>query len=337
MSQEHQTEVERTMAELNFFDAVKRALREEMANDDRVMCIGEDIRSHGGPYGTTKGLMELYGEKRVIDTPIIESAFFDAAVGLSLMGWRPVVDLMAADFITLCVDQVIHGASHYPFMFDVQIPLTIRGPIGGGLRFTASQEKSLEAMIANFPGLIIVYPSSALDAYGLLKSAIRSNDPCIVFEHKLLYFYSVSDEFPEDEFTIPLGEAAVKRTGTDLTIVSWGWPVRESVKAAEVLSETEGIEVEVVDLRTLRPMDRATILESVKKTNRAMVVTEAHRFGSIGAEVAATIQEFGFDDLDAPVARLGAPEYPIPFSAPIQDAYLMTADKILQTIKELLV
>ncbi len=337
MNQVEQSEVSGTMVELNFFEAIKRALREEMANDDRVMCIGEDIGLHGGPYGTTKGLIELYGENRIIDTPIIESAFFDMAIGLSLTGWRPIVDLMVADFITLCVDQVIHGASHYPFMFGVDIPLTIRGPIGGGLRFTASQEKSLEAMIANFPGLILVYPSSALDAYGLLKSAIRSDDPCIFFEHKLLYFYSVSDEFPEDEFTIPLGEAAVKRPGTDLTIVTWGWPVRESITAAEVLSETEGIEVEVVDLRTLRPMDRATLIESVKKTNRAMVVTEAHRFGSMGAEVAATIQEFAFDYLDAPIARLGAPEYPIAFSAPIQDAYLISTDKIVRAIKEWLV
>jgi pyruvate/2-oxoglutarate/acetoin dehydrogenase E1 component len=322
------------MAELNYFQAIKKALSEEMARDRRVMVIGEDIGKHGGPYGTTQGLIELYGVDRVIDTPITESAFFDMALGLALMGFRPIVDLMVADFITLCVDQVIHGASHYPFMFGQKVPLTLRGPIGGGLRFTASQEKSLESLITNFPGLVIVYPSSALDAYGLLKSAIRLDDPVIVFEHKLLYFYSVTDEFPESEFTVPIGKAAVKREGTDLTVVSWGWPVRETLKAADVLSASDGVEIEVIDLRTIRPLDRETILESVRKTNRAMVIHEAHRFAGFGAEVAATIQEFAFEDLDAPVYRMGAPEFPIAFSAPIQDAYLITAEKIVAAIRE---
>lgn len=322
--------------QLTYFEAIRRALREEMARDPAVLVIGEDVGAHGGPYGTTKGLAEEFGANRVIETPIIESALFDMGLGLALTGHRPLVDLMVADFITLCTDQVIHGASHYPFMFDVKVPLTVRGPIGGGLRFTASQEKSLEAMLTNFPGLTIVYPSSAPDAYGLLKSALRSDDPVVVFEHKLLYFYSVSGEIPEDpeQGLVPIGKAAVKRSGTDLTIVAWGWPVRESLKAAEELAATDGIDVEVLDLRTIRPLDREAILASVRRTNRAMVVQEAPRFSGFGAEVAATIQEYAFDDLDAPVLRLGAPEFPIAFSAPIQDAYLITADKITDFVRQ---
>jgi pyruvate/2-oxoglutarate/acetoin dehydrogenase E1 component len=321
------------MPEATYFEAVRRALHEELAHDDSVVVIGEDIGKHGGPYGTTAGLVEKFGENRVIDTPIIESGFFDMAMGLSLTGFRPIVDLMVADFITLCADQVIHGASHYPFMFGTPIPLTIRGPIGGGLRFTASQEKSLESMLLNFPGLQMVYPSSAADAYGLIKSAVRSNDPTIVFEHKLLYFYSITGDLPVEEATVPIGSAAVRRPGSDLTVVTWGWPVRESEKAAEILSEEDGFEVEVVDLRTLRPLDRATIVESVKKTSRAVVIHEAHRFGGFGGEVAATIQEFAFDYLDAPVLRICAPEFPVAFSAPIQDAYLVTADKIVAELR----
>lgn len=320
---------------VSYFEAIRRALREEMENDPAVVVLGEDVGAHGGPYGTTKGLVEEFGANRVIDTPIIESTLFDMGLGLALTGHRPLVDLMVADFITLCTDQVIHGASHYPFMFDVKVPLTIRGPIGGGLRFTASQEKSLEALLTNFPGLTIVYPSSASDAYGLLKSALRSDDPVIVFEHKLLYFYSVSGEIPDDpeDGLVPIGTAEIKRPGTDLTIVAWGWPVRESLKAAEELAASDGIDIEVLDLRTIRPLDRAAILESVRRTNRAMIVQEAPRFSGFGAEVAATIQEFAFDDLDAPILRLGAPEFPIAFSAPIQDAYLITSDKITDFVR----
>jgi acetoin:2,6-dichlorophenolindophenol oxidoreductase subunit beta len=321
---------------LTYFEAIRRALREEMENDQSVLVIGEDVGAHGGPYGTTKGLMEEFGPDRVIDTPIIESALFDFGIGLALTGRRPLVDLMVADFITLCTDQVIHGASHYPFMFDVKLPITIRGPIGGGLRFTASQEKSLEALLTNFPGLTIVYPSSAPDAYGLLKSAIRSDDPVVLFEHKLLYFYSIEDEIPEDpeEGLVPIGKAHVKRCGTDLTIVAWGWPVRESVKAAEELAHTDGLDIEVLDLRTIRPLDREAVLASVRRTNRVLVVQEAPRFSGFGAEVAATIQEYAFDDLDGPVLRMGAPEFPIAFSAPIQDAYLITADKIVDFVRK---
>lgn len=322
--------------QVTYFEAIRRALRDEMAYDPALVVIGEDVGAHGGPYGTTKGLVEEFGADRVIDTPIIESGFFDFGLGLALTGYRPLVDLMVADFITLCTDQVIHGASHYPFMFDVKIPITVRGPIGGGLRFTASQEKSLEALLTNFPGLTIVYPSSAADAYGLLKSSLRSDDPVVLFEHKLLYFYSISGEIPDDPAAglVPIGQAAVRRAGTDLTIVSWGWPVRESLKAAEELSAADGIDIEVIDLRTLRPLDRQSIVDSVRKTNRLLVVQEAPRFSGFAAEVAATAQEYAFDYLDAPVLRLGAPEFPIAFSAPIQDEYLITADKISDFIRE---
>jgi pyruvate/2-oxoglutarate/acetoin dehydrogenase E1 component len=322
--------------EITYFEAIKRALRDEMALDPSIVVIGEDVGEHGGPYGTTAGLVEKFGQDRVIDTPIIESGFFDFALGMALMGYRPLVDLMVADFITLCADQVIHGASHYPFMFDVRVPLTIRGPIGGGLRFTASQEKSLEAMLTNFPGLTIVYPSNAADAYGLLKSALRSDDPVIVFEHKLLYFYSVTGEVPDDPAAglVPIGQAAVRRPGTDLTIIAWGWPVRESVKAAAELAATDGIDIEIIDLRTIRPLDRATIVESVRRTNRALIVQEAPRFSGFAAEIAATLQEYAFDDLDGPVLRLGAPEFPIAFSAPIQDEYLITSDTIVGFVRK---
>lgn len=322
------------MSELSFMQAIRRALAEEFERDDRVVMIGEDIAHHGGPYGTSKGLVERFGPDRLIETPIIESAFFDAAVGMALSGLRPIADFMTADNMMLCVDQIVHAASHFPTLFDISMPLVARAPIGGGLRFAPSHEKSVEMMFLNFPGLKVVYPGTAYDCYGLLKSAVRDDNPVLFFEHKMLYFYSVKSEIPDDEVLLPLGRAEVKRQGRDVTIVTWGWMVLRSLTAAERLA-ADGIEVEVVDLRTLRPLDRAAICESIAKTHRCLVVQEAPKFAGFGAEVSATIMEYAFDELDAPVARLAAPEIPLVYSPSIQDAYLVDEEQIEAAIRKL--
>ena len=323
------------MREYDFLHAIRQALREEMRRDPNVFLIGEDIARHGGPYGTTQTLVEEFGEERLVETPIIEAGFFAAAVGAAMMGMRPVPELMTADNITLCLDQLVHAASHYHYLVGVPIPLTLRGPIGGGLRFAASHEKSLEAYILNVPGLKVVYPATPYDAYGLLKTSIRDNNAVVFFEHKMIYYLGYTSQLPDEEFTIPMGVADRKREGRDLTIITWGWMVHRSLAAAEMLSREDGIEAEVLDLRTLNPLDREAIIAAVKRTNKVAIVHEAPKTGGFGGELTALIQEQAFDYLDAPVLRVAAPDIPIGFSPTLQDFFLPDEQKIAAAVRQL--
>jgi pyruvate dehydrogenase E1 component beta subunit len=319
---------------LTYFQAVRLALKEEMELDPSVFLMGEDIRF--SIFGPTKDLHLEVDEARVLDTPISESAFVGAAVGAAITGMRPVVEIMFADFITVCMDQVINQAAKIRFMTggQVKVPLVIRAP-GGYLSSSAAQHsQSLEALFLHVPGLKICLPSNPVDAKGLLKSAIRDDDPVLFFEHKALYFSSA--EVPLDpQFTVPLGEAAVVREGGDVTVFAVSGMVSSALSAANTLAR-EGIEVELIDPRTLVPLDRGTLLESVRKTGRLVTVEEGCLTGGVGAEIAALVSSQAWDHLKGPVVRVASKDQPIPFSPVLEEACAPTAQDIAAAVRECL-
>lgn len=324
------------MTTLTYSQALREALREEMRRDETVFLLGEDIGIHGGAFGVTKGLIEEFGAERVIDTPISEQAIVGSAVGAALAGRRPVAEIMYMDFITLAMDQLVNQAAkmHYMFGGKATVPLVVRTPAGGVGRGNAAQHmQSLEAWFCHVPGLKVVMPSTPADAKGLLRSAIRDNNPVVFVEHKLLY--ATKGEVPDGEYTTPLGRAEVKRRGENVTVIATSRMVLYCLEAAERLS-SEGVSVEVVDPRTLVPLDIETIVESVKRTHLAIVVHEAVRRGGFGAEVAAQIQELAFDWLDAPVVRICGEDVPIPFSKTLEAAAIPDPDRIAAGIRTLL-
>lgn len=320
--------------ELTYAEAIREALREEMQRDSSIFLIGEDIGVYGGAFGVTQGLLEEFGAERVIDTPISEAAIAGAAVGASLLGMRPVAEIMFFDFMTLCADQIVNQAAKIRFMFGgkAKVSIVIRSPVGSGTGAAGHHSGSLESWFTHVPGLKVVAPATPYDAKGLLKASIRDDNPVIFVEHKLLY--RIRGPVPEEEYLVPLGVGAVKRKGKDLTIVAYSIMVRRSLEAAEVLAR-EGIEVEVIDVRTLRPLDEETILASVRKTNRALVVYEPPRFGAFGAEIAALISEKAFDCLDAPVMRLGGLEMPPPYNPRLEKRTVPQVEDIVATCREL--
>jgi pyruvate dehydrogenase E1 component beta subunit len=325
------------MRELNFMEAIREALREELRRDDKVYMQGEDIGLFGGCFGVTAGLQEEFGPERVMDTPISEAAILGTSVGAAIMGLRPVPEIMFADFLAVCFDQLYNQAPKLKYMSngEIRIPLTLRTSCGAGIQAAAQHSQTLEALCVHCPGLKVVYPSTAQDAYGLLKSAIRDDDPVVFFEQKLLYFIGEKEELPDEEFTIPLGKADVKREGDDVTIVAYGLMTGRALTAAEQL-QAEGISAEVVDPRTLSPLDTETIVDSVKKTHRVVITHEAPKTGGFGAEVAALLAEEAFDYLDAPIVRVAAPDIPIPFSPPMEDFYIPSVDRIVEAAKGLM-
>jgi pyruvate dehydrogenase E1 component beta subunit len=306
-----------------------------MREDETVFCAGEDIGAFGGVFGTYNGLQKEFGEQRVVDTPISEQAIIGLGVGSAVTGLRPIVDIMFMDFICVAMDQIVNQAAKIKYMFggSATVPLTITTAGGGGLSAAAQHSQSLEAILCHVPGLKVVYPSNPYDMKGLMVSCIREDNPTVMVKNKRLL--GMSGPVPEDLYTVPLGQAKVLRPGDDLTIVTYGRMVPEVQKAAETLAG-EGIGVEIIDPRTLQPFDIDTVVTSVRKTNRAMVVHEAVRFGGIGAEIAAQIQEDAFDYLDAPVARVGAPFSPVPFSPVLEAAYFPSAKSITDAARELL-
>jgi len=318
-------------------EAIREALREELRRDEKVYLLGEDIGKFGGCFGVTAGLLEEFGPDRVMDTPISEAAILGTSVGAAIMGWRPVPEIMFADFLTVCFDQLYNQAPKLKYMSngEIRVPLTIRTACGAGIRGAAQHSQSLEALCVHCPGLKVVYPGTAYDAYGLLKSSIRDDEPVIFFEHKLLYFIAAKEQLPDEEFTIPLGKADVKREGSDVTIIAYGLMLSRALGAAEKLQE-DGISAEVVDPRTLSPLDVEALVNSVKKTHRAVIVHEAPKTGGFGAEVAANLAEKAFAYLDAPIVRVAAPDIPIPFSPPMEDFYIPSEDRITKAVKELL-
>jgi 2-oxoisovalerate dehydrogenase E1 component beta subunit len=311
---------------ITYLDAISQALRDEMRRDHDVILLGEDIAEFGGAFKITRGFLDEFGADRVIDTPISESGFVGAACGAAIEGLRPVVEFQFADFIACAFDQIVNFAAKAHYRWGVRVPVVFRGPSGGGFRGGPFHSQNPEAWFTHVPGLKVVQPSTPYDAKGLLKAAVRDDNPVIYFEHKHLY-RRIREDVPDDDFIVPIGVADVKRPGTDLTIVTYGAMVHESLAAAERLSK-EGAECEVIDLRTLVPLDKATFLESVRKTSRALVVYEAHLTGGFGGEVAAIIAQEAFDVLDAPVTRVASLDVPVPFAAPLEDAVLPSAGKI---------
>jgi pyruvate dehydrogenase E1 component beta subunit len=323
------------MRQISFREAVREALIEEMTRDDRVFIMGEDIGPYGGVYRVTEGLWEKFGGDRVIDTPISESAVMGAAVGAALNGTRPIVEIMFADFLTLCMDHIVNGAAKVCYQYDGEMscPLVVRAPIGitgGGAGVHHSQ--SCEAWFLNVPGLKVVMPSTPYDAKGLLKSAIRDDNPVLFFEHKLLY--NVVGDVPEEEYTIPIGKADIKMEGSDVTIVANALMMHRALEAAKKLKD-EGVSCEIVDPRSLLPLDEALIIGSVKKTGRLVIVQEAPKRYGYGAEIAAMISEKALEYLDAPIKRVANPGTPIPYTANLEQAVIPKIGDIINAVKEI--
>ncbi|TFG60484.1 MAG: alpha-ketoacid dehydrogenase subunit beta [Spirochaetales bacterium] len=320
------------MAEVTYREAVAQAIKEEMRRDKTVILLGEDVGSFGGAMAATKGVFDEFGPERVIDTPISEAAIIGAGLGAALTGLRPIAEIMFIDFTTCCMDQIVNQVAKVRYMLGgkVEVPLVIRTQGGGGKSYAAQHSQSLEAWFAHVPGLITVMPATASSAKGLLKSAIRSNDPVLFIEHKMLY--GDKDTIPDDEdFTLPLGKAEIVRPGSQVTIVSYSRELLICLSAAVELSK-KGIDCEVIDLRTVSPLDMETVLLSLEKTGRMVVVEEGHRSFGVGAEVIARVMEQGFDLLEAPVVRIGALDSPIPFSPVLEAAVLPSIGKIVDAV-----
>lgn len=323
------------MRKISYREAISEALREEMTRDENVFLMGEDVGRFGGVFQATAGLWETFGPSRVLDTPISEQAIVGAALGSALMGLRPVAEIMFVDFTGIAMDQIANQCAKIHFMTGGQAiaPLVIRTQGGVGMGDAAQHSQSLEAWHTHIPGLKVVMPSTPSDAKGLLKASIRDDNPIIFIEHKMLYL--TEGPVPEGDYVIPLGKADVKREGKDVTLITWSKMVLDSLEAAHAL-EKEGIQAEVVDLRTLRPLDLETVLASVKKTGRAVIVHEACKTGGFGGEIAALIVEKAFDDLDGPIQRITGLDTPIPYAAPLYRAVIPNPEKIAQGVRDLL-
>lgn len=324
------------MATLTLLDAVRSGLHAEMARDPRVIVLGEDVGRKGGVFGATRGLLDAFGEERVIDMPLAESNIVGTAIGAAVNGMLPVAEIQFADFIFPAMDQIVSEAARLRYRSNgaYGCPIVIRAPFGGGVHGALYHSQSVEAFFAHVPGLKVVIPSTPADTKGLLTAAIRDPDPVLFFEHKAAY-RAIKGEVPEGEHVVPLGTAQVVRPGQHLTIFTYGLAVHHALAAAETVAG-EGVQVEVVDLRTLRPLDKAMVLESVRRTNKALIVHEANLTGGIGAEVAAIIGEEAFEHLDGPVTRLCGPDVPAwPFAASLEAAVLLTPDKIADAARKL--
>ncbi len=324
-----------TVREISYLEAVREAMSQEMRENQDVFILGEDIGVYGGAFGVTRGMIEEFGPERVRNTPISEAAIAGGAVGAALTGMRPILELQFSDFITIAMDQLVNQAAKTRYMFGGKgkVPLVVRTPAGSGTGAAAQHSQSLEAWMAHIPGLKVVQPSTAYDAKGLLKAAMDDDNPVIFYEHKLLY--KTIGEVPEEQYSIPLGKADVKRNGKDVTIVATAIMVHKALEAAKEL-EAEGIDVEIIDPRTLVPLDEETIIESVKKTGKCIVVHEAVKRGGYGGEIASMIAESeAFDYLDAPIKRLGGLAVPIPYNPTLEKAVIPQVPDIIEAAKEL--
>jgi pyruvate dehydrogenase E1 component beta subunit len=318
-------------------DALREAMREELLRDPKVFLMGEDIGLYGGSYAVTKGLLEEFGEERVLDTPIAESGIVGAGIGAAMGGMRPMVELMTINFSFLAMDQIVNSAAklHYMSNGQIHVPLVIRMASGGGSQLAATHSHSLEGLYAHFPGLNIVCPSNPADAKGLLKRAFRDENTTIVIEHTAIY--GMRGEVPDDpDFLVEFGQAAIPRKGSDVTIIGYSGSVHQALRAAEMLEEQEDIDAEVIDLRTLRPLDMDTVVKSVKKTNRAVIVEDDWKFGGFGGELSAQIMERAFDWLDAPVARVSGKDVPMPYNRNLEFAALPSEEDVVDAVLAML-
>jgi pyruvate dehydrogenase E1 component beta subunit len=322
------------MRTIAYRDALREAIREEMHRDERVYIMGEDIAGYGGTYGVSKGLFEEFGEKRVKDTPLAEEVIAGAAIGSAVGGLRPIAELMTANFSLLASDQIINSLAKFRYMFGGQstLPVVIRMPGGGGAQRGAQHSQMLETMYAHIPGLKVVMPATPYDAKGLLKSAIRDDDPVLFIEHELLY--NVKGEVPDEgvEYTVPLNRGITRREGKDVTIVTFSRMVHISLQAAEELAK-EGIEAEVIDLRSIRPIDLELVIDSVRKTNRVVVAEEGWKYYGTGQGIAALIYEYAFDYLDAPIGQVAGKDVPMPYAKNLERAAMPSRDDVIAAVK----
>jgi pyruvate/2-oxoglutarate/acetoin dehydrogenase E1 component len=321
---------------VTFLEAIREGIWEEMERDDRVFLMGEDIGAYGGAFKVTQGMQERFGKLRVIDTPISETGFTGAAAGAAHMGMRPVVEMQFIDFISCAYDIITNYVATSRYRGSGPQPLVIRGPSGGGVRGGPFHSQNPEMAFLHTPGLKIVYPSTTYDAKGLIKAAIRDDDPVLFFEHKWLYRRpQLREVLPQEDYTVPLGRARIHREGTDLTIVTYAAMVHKSMEAAEQLEKEDGLSVEVLDLRTLLPLDEDAIIASVKKTNRVLLVHEDTRTGGIAGEIGMRINEKAWEWLDAPVLRVTALDAPVPYSPPLEDYFLPQAEDVVKAARYL--
>ncbi len=321
------------MARITMREAISQALWEEMERDPNVFIMGQEVGVWGGTYAVTKGFYDHFGEKRVRDTPISEAAIIGSTIGAAINGLRPVAELMTINFAFSAMEHIVNEAAklHYMFGGQMELPLVIRTPGGGGRQLGATHSQTPDVIFAHFPGLIVISPGDPYDAKGLLKSAIRSNDPVLFIENATLY--QVRGEVPAGEYTVPIGKSSVKRTGKDLTLITYSKMLGTSLKAAEELSR-DGIEVEIVDLRTLRPIDMEPVINSFMKTNRAVIVEEGWKSFGVGAEVAAQIYEKAFDYVDAPILRVAQKEVPLPYNRYLEQLALPQVEDVISAVKE---
>jgi pyruvate/2-oxoglutarate/acetoin dehydrogenase E1 component len=324
------------MTAITYLDAISQAIRDEMRRDEAVFLLGEDVGTYGGAFKVSVGFLQEFGPERVIDTPMSEAAIIGSAVGAALMGMRPIAEMQYIDFITCGFDQIINMASKMYWRAGMPVPIVIRGPSGGGTKGGPFHSASPEAWFFHTPGIKVVVPSTTYDAKGLLKAAIRDNNPVLFLEHKLLYRQpELREELPEDDYVVPLGKAIVRREGEDMTMLTYGAMVYQCLKAARLLEEEDDLEVEVVDLRSLTPLDHETIMESVRHTNKVLIVHEDTLTGGIGAELAAILAEDLFEYLDGPITRVAAPDAPFPYAPQLEAAFLPNAEKILTAARKL--
>jgi len=323
------------MAAITLLEAVRQGLWEEMERDKSVFLLGEDIGAYGGAFKMTEGFQNQFGAERVIDTPISESAIVGAACGAAMMGMRPVAEMQFIDFISCCFDVLTNYAAKSRYRQGIGIPMVVRGPCGGGVHGGPFHSQNVESFFLNTPGLKMVEPSTPYDAKGLIKAAIRDDDPVLFFEHKLLYRNpKIKQEVPSEDYIVPIGKAAIRREGTDLSIITYGAMVYTALEASERL-EQEGIDAEVIDLRTLMPFDREAIIESVKKTSKVIILHEATRTGGMAGELTAVINEEAFEYLDGPVTRVTSIDTPVPYAPPLETFFLPQVDDILKAARRL--
>ncbi|MGD0459663.1 MAG: alpha-ketoacid dehydrogenase subunit beta [Terriglobia bacterium] len=321
------------MPVLTYLEAIRQGIWEEMERDPSVFLLGEDIGAYGGAFKVTAGMLEKFGEERVIDTPISESAIVGAAVGAALMGMRPVAEMQFMDFIACGFDQIVNMAAKMHYRWGPAVPMVIRGPCGAGVHGGPYHSQSNEMWFVHTPGLKVVMPATAYDAKGLIKAAIRDDNPVIFYEHKFLY-RRIKEEVPEGDYVIPLGKAAVRREGNDMVVITYGAMVWAALEAAREL-EKDGLSLEVVDLRTLLPYDEEAVLASVRKCNKVILLHEDTRTGGMAGELAALIAEKAFEDLDGPIMRITAPDTPVPFSPPLEEYFLPNARKVVEAARKL--
>ena len=321
------------MTAVTYLEAIRQGIWEEMERDSSVFVLGEDVGQYGGAFKLTEGMLERFGEDRVVDTPISESAIVGAAIGAALMGMRPIAEMQFADFISCAFDQITNFAAKCRYRWGAGVPIVIRGPSGGGVHGGPYHSQNPEMHYVHTPGLKVVAPSTAYDAKGLIKAAIRDEDPVVYFEHKFLY-RRLKEELPEGDWTVPIGKADIKRAGSDISVITYGAMVHLALEAAAALSN-DGIELEVVDLRTLMPLDKERVLESVKKTNKVILLHEDVRTGGMAGELAAVIAEEAFEYLDGPIMRITAPDTPVPYSPPLEEFFLPKTSDIVRVARQL--